>query len=229
MVKDLSGSPKRAERDDKSLQSSTDNMEESRSDADTGPGSLSGHSIPASPVLEVGTSPQTGALVTLLSKISSAPIEVVRALEELRSMIDERVLGEIGAFRREIMARLDAMGATSKARMDARTARIDDRFDKLDAKLDSIHREIRIILAVATLLLALSGTLVYLGFVERTSVRGGSTATTTQQVQVPIPDVEEQTTPTSNPGLGTSTASGDVSGPNGDTPNADGSSLPTDP
>lgn len=204
--------------DETSLRPSTDSMEESRPEADADADTVVEQSIPVPPGLEFGASSQTGALVTLLSKISSAPIKVVRALEDLRSMIDERVLGEIGAFRREFTASMTAHDATVKARLDA-----------LDAKFDSIRREMRLVLAVLTLVLTLFAALVYLGFVERSSVRGGATATTTQQVQVPIPDVEEQTTPTGNPGLGTATASGDLSGPNGDTPNADGSSAPTDP
>ena len=229
-----------AQVDETSLRSSTDAKEESRPEADTDPDTEVEQSIPVPPGLEFGASPQTGALVTLLSKISSVPIEVVRALEELKAMIDERVLRAIGAFRREITsgmdaheatskARMDAHEVTSKARMDSHDATVKSRLEALDAKFDSIRREMRLVLAVLTLVLTLLAALFYLGFVERTSVRGGSTATTTQQVQVPIPDVEEQSTPTSNPGLGTSAASGDVSGPNGDTPNADGSSLPTDP
>ena len=212
-----------------SLRPSTDAMVESRPEADTGPEPVAEQSVPVPPGLEMGERPQTGALVTLLSKISSVPIEVVRALEELKAMIDERVLRAIGAFRREITSGMDAHEVTSKARMDTHDVTVKSRLDALDAKFDSIRREIRIVLAVLTLVLTLFATLVYLGFVDRSSVRNASTPTTTQQVQAPIPDAEEQTTPTGDSALGTSSVAEDVPRPNAAPAKPDGSRIPTDP
>ena len=131
---------------------------------------------------------------------------------------------------------MDAHDAKAEARMVAHDAKAEAsqaaliaRMDALDAKFESVRREVRLVLAVLTVVVALFGALVYLGFTDRASVRNASTTSATQQAETPVADAVEQTTATSIPALGTSSASEDVAAPNDDAAKTDGSSLPTDP
>ena len=244
-------SPVQGNQDDKPMRSSEEVSEVSQAEADAGPDPIAEQSIPADLGLDTGGSPQTGAIASLLSKIPALPIEVVRALEEFRTSIDERVVGAINAFLAEFGARMDAHDAKSDARMDvheakAKTradaheakskARIDAheakskaRADALEAKVDSLRREVRLIFAMVTLVLSFLGVLVYLGYTDRASLRNASTTSATQQTETPVADAEEQTTATSIPALGPSSASEDVVAPNDDAAKTDGSSLPAQP
>ena len=268
-----SKSPSRDNQDDKPMRSSEEVSEVSQAEADAGPDPIAEQSIPADLGLDASMSPKAGFLASLLSKISSTPIEVVRALEELRALIDERVLRAISAFRTEVRARMDAHDAKADARMDAHDAKADARMDAheakaearidmheakskaradaheaksearidaheakskaradaLEAKVDSLRREVRLIFAMVTLVLSFLGVLVYLGYTDRASLQNASTTSATQQAETQVADAEEQTTATSIPALGTSSASEDGAAPNDDTAKTDGSSLPTDP
>lgn len=133
------------------MRPSADGMDESRPEAGADSDTRLEQSIPVPPGLKIGERPQTGALVALLSKVSSAPIEVVRAVEEFRALIDERVLGAIAGFRTGVVAR-----------MDVHEARITARFDRLDAKVDSLRTEIRILLAAIALVVALVVGLIFI-------------------------------------------------------------------
>lgn len=161
-------------------------MEESRpeADADSDTDTRSEQSIPTRPRPEIGKRTQSGALVSLLSKISATSTELVRALDGLRASIDGRVLGAIGGFRTGVVARMDASDAKSNARMDAHEARILGRldvheartmgrldvhearimarFDRLDAKLDLLRTELRFFLAVIALVIALLVGLIFI-------------------------------------------------------------------
>lgn len=244
------------------MRSSEEVSEVSQAEADAGPDPIAEQSIPADLGLDASMSPKAGFLASLLSKISSTPIEVVRALEELRALIDERVLRAISAFRTEVRARMDAHDAKADARMDAHEAKAEARIDMheakskaradaheaksearidaheakskaradaLEAKVDSLRREVRLIFAMVTLVLSFLGVLVYLGYTDRASLQNASTTSATQQAETQVADAEEQTTATSIPALGTSSASEDGAAPNDDTAKTDGSSLPTDP
>lgn len=257
-----SKSPSRDNQDDKPMRSSEEVSEVSQAEADAGPDPIAEQSIPADLGLDASMSPKAGFLASLLSKISSTPIEVVRALEELRALIDERVLRAISAFRTEVRARMDAHDAKADARMDAHEAKAEARIDMheakskaradaheaksearidaheakskaradaLEAKVDSLRREVRLIFAMVTLVLSFLGVLVYLGYTDRASLQNASTTSATQQAETQVADAEEQTTATSIPALGTSSASEDGAAPNDDTAKTDGSSLPTDP
>lgn len=235
-----SASPVQGNPDDKPSRSSADVPEASRSEADAGPDPIAEQSNPAPSGLDTGGSPQTGAYASLLSKMPALPIEVVRALEEFRTSIDERVVGAINEFLAEFGTRMDAHDAKADARMDAHEAKSEARIeaheakskaraDALEAKVDSLRREVRLIFAMTTLVLTLLGALVYLGFTDRGSVQNASTTSATQQAETPVANAEEQTTATSIPALGTSSASEDGAAPNDDAARTDGSSLPTDP
>lgn len=218
-------SPVQGNPDDKPSRSSADVPEVSRSEADAGSDPVAEQINPSLSGLDTGGSPQTGAIASLLSKIPALPIEVVRALEEFRTSIDERVVAAINAFLAEFGARMVAHDAKAEASQAALIARM----DALDAKFESVRREVRLVLAVLTVVVALFGALVYLGFTDRASVRNASTTSATQQAETPVADAVEQTTATSIPALGTSSASEDVAAPNDDAAKTDGSSLPTDP
>ena len=240
-----SASPVQGNPDDKPSRSSADVPEASRSEAEAGLDPVAEQINPSLSGLDTGGSSQTGALASLLLKISATPIEVVRALEELRALIDERVLRAISAFRTEVRARMDAHDAKSDARMDvheakAKTradaheakskARIDAheakskaRADALEAKVDALRREVRLILGLSTLLLVLVVLLVYLSYTNRFIVRNASTLSTTEQVDAPIAEAKEPSTPPGRPAPSTSSASEDVAGPIGDTTTTDGS------
>lgn len=229
-------SPVQGNPDDKPSRSSADVPEVSRSEADAGSDPVAEQINPSLSGLDTGGSPQTGAIASLLSKIPALPIEVVRALEEFRTSIDERVVAAINAFLAEFGARMVAHDAKAEARMVAHDAKAEAsqaaliaRMDALDAKFESVRREVRLVLAVLTVVVALFGALVYLGFTDRASVRNASTTSATQQAETPVADAVEQTTATSIPALGTSSASEDVAAPNDDAAKTDGSSLPTDP
>lgn len=246
-----SASPVQGNPDDKPSRSSADVPEASRSEADAGPDPIAEQSNPAPSGLDTGGSPQTGAYASLLSKMPALPIEVVRALEEFRTSIDERVVGAINEFLAEFGARMDAHDAKADARMDAHEAKSEARIDvheakskaradaheakskaradALEAKVDSLRREVRLIFAMVTLVISLLGVLVYQGFTDRGSVQNASTTSATQQAETPVANAEEQTTATSIPALGTSSASEDGAAPNDDAAKTDGSSLPTDP
>jgi len=220
-----SASPVQGNPDYKPSRSSADVPEASRSEADAGPDPIAEQSNPAPSGLDTGGSPQTGAYASLLSKMPALPIEVVRALEEFRTSIDERVVGAINEFLAEFGARMDADDAKSKASQSAVIARMDE----LIVKVDSLRREVRLIFAMVTLVISLLGVLVYQGFTDRGSVQNASTTSATQQAETPVANAEEQTTATSIPALGTSSASEDGAAPNDDAAKTDGSSLPTDP
>lgn len=220
-----SASPVQGNPDDKPSRSSADVPEASRSEADAGPDPIAEQSNPAPSGLDTGGSPQTGAYASLLSKMPALPIEVVRALEEFRTSIDERVVGAINEFLAEFGARMDADDAKSKASQSTVIARM----DALIVKVDSLRREVRFIFAMVTLVISLLGVLVYQGFTDRGSVQNASTTSATQQAETPVANAEEQTTATSIPALGTSSASEDGAAPNDDAAKTDGSSLPTDP
>lgn len=235
-----SASPVQGNPDYKPSRSSADVPEASRSEADAGPDPIAEQSNPAPSGLDTGGSPQTGAYASLLSKMPALPIEVVRALEEFRTSIDERVVGAINEFLAEFGARMDAHDAKADARMDAHEAKSEARIDvheakskaradALEAKVDSLRREVRLIFAMVTLVISLLGVLVYQGFMDRGSVQNASTTSATQQAETPVANAEEQTTATSIPALGTSSASEDGAAPNDDAAKTDGSSLPTDP
>lgn len=132
-----SGQFQQPQQDATSLRSSTDAMEESPPKADTGPDTSSEQRIPATPGLEIGENAPGRASLPPQSRISATPIEVVRALEELRALSDERVLGAIRAFRTEILSRLDSIDATSKARLDAHKTTIETRLDLLDSRSEA--------------------------------------------------------------------------------------------
>lgn len=220
-----SASPVQGNPDDKPSRSSADVPEASRSEAEAGPDPIAEQSNPAPSGLDTGGSSQTGAFAGLLSKIPALPIEVVRALEEFRTSIDERVVGAINEFLAEFGARMDADDAKSKASQSTVIARM----DALIVKVDSLRREVRFIFAMVTLVISLLGVLVYQGFTDRGSVQNASTTSATQQAETPVANAEEQTTATSIPALGTSSASEDGAAPNDDAARTDGSSLPTDP
>ena len=235
-----SASPVQGNPDDKPSRSSADVPEASRSEADAGPDPIAEQSNPAPSGLDTGGSPQTGAYASLLSKMPALPIEVVRALEEFRTSIDERVVGAINEFLAEFGTRMDAHDAKADARMDAHEAKSEARIeaheakskaraDALEAKVDSLRREVRLIFAMITLVISLLGVRVYQGFTDRGSVQNASTTSATQQAETPVANAEEQTTATSIPALGTSSASEDGAAPNDDAARTDGSSLPTDP
>lgn len=143
-------SPVQGKPDDKPSRSSAGVPEVSRSEADAGSGPVAEQINPSLSGIDTGGSPQTGAIASLLSKIPALPIEVVRALEEFRTSIDERVVGAINAFLAEFGARMDADDAKAKASQSAVFARM----DALIVKVDSLRREVRLILALSTLLLA---------------------------------------------------------------------------
>ena len=216
-------SPVQGNPDDKPSRSSADIPQVSRSEADAGSDPVAEQINPSLSGLDTGGSPQTGAIASLLSKIPALPIEVVRALEEFRTSIDERVLGAINAFLAEFGARMDAHEAKAKARMDAHEAKSAARMDVLDGKLDWLRREVRLILALSTLLLVLVVLLVYLSYTNRFIVRNASTLSTTEQVDAPIAEAKEPSTPPGRPAPSTSSASEDVAGPIGDTTTTDGS------
>ena len=112
-------------------------MEESPPKADTGPDTPSEQCKPAALGLEIGENSPSGTSGHAQSEISATPIELVRALEELRALSDERVLGAIRAFRTEILARLDAVDGASKSRLDAHKASIETRLDLLDSRSEA--------------------------------------------------------------------------------------------
>ena len=210
--------------DDNPSRSSAGVPEVSRSEAEAGLDPVAEQSNPAPSGLDAGGSSQTGALASLLLKISATPIEVVRAVGELGVLIDKRVIGAISAFRTEIVARIDANDAKSKARMDAHEANSRVRMDAIDAKVEAIRTDLRLFLAVIFLLLILFTVLIHLGATDRSSVEDTSTLSTNEQAQAPIPDVEEPTTASSNPAQSAIPASSELAGPNGDKSTADGSS-----
>lgn len=214
-------SPVQGNPDDKPSRSSAGVPEESRSEADAE------QSDPTPSGLDTGGSSQTGALASLLLKISVTPIEVVRAVGELGVLIDKRVFGAISAFRAEFRTRMTANDAKSKARMDAHEAKSKARMDAIDAKVESIRTDLRLFLAVIILGIILFGVLIHLGAADRSSVEDTSTLSTKEQAEAPIPDVEEPTTATSNPTQGAIPTSRETAGPNGDKSTADGSSRST--
>ena len=215
MNESQSVSPARDNLDDMPLRSSTDIPEVSPPEADAGPNPIADQTIPAPSGLDGSKRSQPGALASLLLKISATPVEVMRALEELRALIDERVLGAIGAFRTVVMARMDAHDATSKARMDAHGATSAARLDVLDEKVDALRREIRLILLGITLVLTVLGALAYLGLTNRLSARDASTPNTTQQVAAPVAQTGEPSTTPSNPALDAASTGLKVAGSTG--------------
>ena len=218
-------SPVQGNPDAKPSRSSTDVPEVSRSEADAGSGPSAEHINPSLSGIDTGGSPQTGAIASLLSKIPALPIEVVRALEEFKTSIDERVVGAINAFLAEFGARMDADDAKAKASQSAVIARM----DALIVKVDSLRREVRLILALSTLLLVFVVLLVYLSYTNRSIVQNVATPSTTEQVDAPIAEADEPSTTSGSPAPSTSSASEDVAGPIGDTTTTDGLSRSTDP
>ena len=232
-----SAPPVQGKPDDKPSRSSADVPEGSQAEANAGSDPVAEQINPSLSGLDTGGSPQTGAIASLLSKIPALPIEVVRALEEFRTSIDERVVGAINAFLAEFgarmdaddakadaridaheaksKARMDAHEAKSKARMDAHEAKSAARMDVLDEKLDSLRREVRLILALSTLLLVLAVLLVYLSYTNRFIVRSASTPSTTEEVDAPIAEAEEPSTTPSNIALDAASAGLKVAGPTG--------------
>ena len=219
-----SAPPVQGKPDDKPSRSSAGVPEVSRSEAEAGLDPVAEQSNPAPSGVDAGGSSQTGALASLLLKISATPIEVVRAVGELGVLIDKRVIGAISAFRTEIVARIDANDAKSKARMDAHEANSRVRMDAIDAKVEANRTDLRLFLAVIFLLLILFTVLIHLGATDRSSVEDTSTLSTKEEAEAPIPDVEEPTTATSNPTQGAIPTSRETAGPNGDKSTADGSS-----
>ena len=205
-------SPVQGNPDDKPSRSSADVPQVSRSEADAGSDPVAEQINPSLSGLDTGGSPQTGAIASLLSKIPALPIEVVRALEEFRTSIDERVLGAINAFLAEFGARMDAHEATSAARLDV-----------LDEKVDALRREIRLILLGITLVLTVLGALAYLGLTNRLSARDASTPNTTQQVAAPVAQTGEPSTTPSSPALHAASTGSKVARPTGHAATTDGS------
>lgn len=208
-------SPVQGNPDDKPSRSSADIPQVSRSEADAGSDPVAEQINPSLSGLDTGGSPQTGAIASLLSKIPALPIEVVRALEEFRTSIDERVLGAINAFLAEFGARMDAHEAKAKARMDAHGATSAARLDVLEEKVDALRREIRLILLGITLVLTVLGALAYLGLTNRLSARDASTPNTTQQVAAPVAQTGEPSTTPSNPALDAASTGLKVAGATG--------------
>ena len=218
-------SPVQGNPDDKPSRSSADVPQVSRSEADAGSDPVAEQINPSLSGLDTGGSPQTGAIASLLSKIPALPIEAVRALEEFRTSINERVVGAINEFLAEFGARMDADDAKSKASQSAVIARM----DALIVKVDSLRREVRLILALSTLLLVFVVLLVYLSYTNRFIVQNTATPSTTEQVDAPIAEADEPSTTSGSPAPSTSSASEDVAGPISDTTTTDGLSRSTDP
>ena len=94
-------------------------------------------SVPAVPEVEATESRYRTGLVRMLSRVTSDPLEVYHAMENLRAMIEETVRREIGTLRREVNAG----------------------FKSIEARIESLESQFKmyrsLIVAVITLLVAL--------------------------------------------------------------------------
>ena len=101
-------------------------------------------SVPAVPEVEATESRYRTGLVRMLSRVTSDPLEVYHAMENLRAMIEETVRREIGTLRREVNAGFKGIEA---------------KFEAIEAKIESLESQFKmyrsLIVAVITLLVAL--------------------------------------------------------------------------
>ena len=109
--------------------------------------------VPEPPGLDAAESYWASALVTLLSRFSSVPIQVHEAVEALRELIAERVLREVRSLEKTISSkmetlkttinsRIDAIEKTANGRIDALEKTVNSRIDALGARIDALEKSL---------------------------------------------------------------------------------------
>ena len=222
-------------RDDASATSTVDEMETARFEAHAGPEALAEQRVPDSGTLGPEQSVRAGALGQFFSKISTNPIEILRALDDLSERIGDRVLREVRAFRREIEARLDVqdakIGALHKL-YDGVCRELDGLCKEIDGvrkELDGIRKQIRLLVALFALQIVFLGALVTVGLMNWFSMERATASPPSLEVQVPTARAEESASALDSPPLASAPAGTDEARSEVDGAEESESPLPLDP
>ena len=106
------------------------------------------------------TDPDGQALMHALTQMGVAPEDAYNATQGVRNMSGQHVIARLDAMEATTNARFDALEATANARFDALVATTNARFDAVDAQLDIMGWAIMATLAIVG---ALAGSGLFMG------------------------------------------------------------------
>lgn len=150
-------------------------------------------SVAAVQEVEAPESRYQAGLVGILSQVTSDPLEVHHAVEDLRGLIEATVRGEIGVLRREMHVMFESFRREMNGKFEAMEARfkgIEDRFKGVESQLTMIRWMLG---AIITLLVAL---FIVVFDMARSDDRSGTPLPQPQSVPVQAPTKTETVAPT---------------------------------
>ena len=198
-----------------------DTLETVRSEAHAGSEAPANQSVlgPADPGPE--QSVPAGALGRLFSKISTDPIEILQALDDLSGRIGERVLREIQAFRQES----EAQHKVQDAKIDA----LYKLYDGLCRELDGMRKQMRLLVAMFALQLVFLGALITVELMNWFSMERAFASPPSVEMQVPMVGAEESASALDSSPPDSTPASAAATRPGLDTAEESEPTLPSGP
>ena len=143
-------------------------------------------SVAAGQQVETPESRYQAGLVSILSQVTSDPLEVNHAVEDLQGLIEATVRREIGVFRREV----NVMFKSLRREMDGKFEAMDARFEAIESQPTMIRWMLG---AIITLLVAL---FIVVFDMARSDDRSATPLPQSQSVTLQAPTKTETVAPT---------------------------------